>query len=150
VTATSIKPDSPAVATYLGILQGVINRMATNSASCKAWCITLVSAIIVVVADKGKAGYLTIAVFPIILFFVLDAYYLGLERGFRKTYNEFVGKLHESEVAASDLFVVSPGFRTNVANVVQALWSASVWPFYGLLVAMLLAVARVVFPASAK
>ncbi len=36
--------ESGAVQSYLGILQGVINRMASNSAGCKTWCITLVSA----------------------------------------------------------------------------------------------------------
>ena len=75
--------DSPAVQSYLTILQGVIGRMASNSAGAKTWCIALVSAIIVAVADKGEPRYVWIALVPVGLFFVLDAYYLGLERQFR-------------------------------------------------------------------
>ena len=45
---------SPSIQTHLGISQGVIQRMADNSTSSKAWCITIVSAILVIVADKGK------------------------------------------------------------------------------------------------
>jgi len=48
------REESPTVQAHLGIAQAVIQRMAANSASCKAWCITLVAAILVIVADKGK------------------------------------------------------------------------------------------------
>ena len=48
----SLDETSPSVQAHLGIIQGVIQRMATNSAACKTWCITIVSAILVVVADK--------------------------------------------------------------------------------------------------
>ena len=48
------REESPAIQAHLGIAQSVIQRMAANSASCKAWCIGLVSAILVVVADKNS------------------------------------------------------------------------------------------------
>jgi hypothetical protein len=77
------KENSQAVQAHLGISQAIIQRMAANSASCKTWCITLVSAILVIVADKCKSQYALIAIVPIILFLVLDTYYLALERMFR-------------------------------------------------------------------
>ena len=43
--------DSPSVRAHLEFMLGVINRTATNSRSCKVWCITLVSAIL---AGCGK------------------------------------------------------------------------------------------------
>ena len=46
-----------AVQAHLGIVQSVIQRMSANSASCKTWCITLVSAILVVVANKDEPQY---------------------------------------------------------------------------------------------
>ena len=64
--------DSPSVQSYLTILQSVISRMATNSTSCKTWCVSLVSAIIVIVADKGKPNYVWISIVPIVLFPLLD------------------------------------------------------------------------------
>lgn len=110
--------------------------MASNSGSCKAWCITLVSAILVIVADKGNPQYALIAVIPTVLFLNLDSYYLALERMFRQSYNGFIEKLHKGNVTASDLYVVSPSgniFKTFSCS----LWSFSFWPFYLTLLGMI-------------
>lgn len=135
---STLNTESPSVQSYLTILQSVINRMASNSASCKTWCITLVSAILVVVADKTKPEYALIAIIPILLFFFLDAYYLGLERGFRDSYNEFIKKLHSGSAEVEDTFIVSPGGGTChiLGLTFNALYSISVWPFYGVLAIM--------------
>jgi hypothetical protein len=138
----TVNLDSPAVQSYLTILQGVIGRMASNSAGAKTWCIALVSAIIVVVAGKGEPGYVSIALVPVGLFFLLDAYYLGLERQFRDRYNDFVGKLHEGNAEVEDVFIVTPGGGPtgSMKAAFMACGSVSVWPFYFLLALMLLAV----------
>ncbi len=125
---------------HLGILQNVIQRMAANSASCKAWCITVVSAVLVIVADKGKPDFAYIALIPTILFLALDAYYLGLEKAFRSTYNDFVKKLHASQATSDDLFSVAPSGNAS-AHQVKALASFSVWGFYSTLI-ILIALAR--------
>src|SRR5262245_58818171 len=108
VDESTFKENSQAVQSHLTILQSVIQRMANNSASSKAWCIALVSSILVIIADKGKPQYAWIAVIPTLLFLVLDAYYLALEKGFRNAYNSFIHKLHSEELSANDLFVVVP------------------------------------------
>ena len=138
----TIDLDSPAVQSYLTILQSVIGRMASNSAGAKAWCVALVSAIIVVVAGKGEPGYVWIALVPVGLFFLLDAYYLGLEREFRERYNGFIRKLHDRTAEVEDLFIVasSDDLSTTLKNVLTAGQSVSVWPFYSVLGLMLLAV----------
>ncbi len=130
------RENSQAVQAHLTITQSVIQRMASNSASCKAWCIGLVSAILVIVADKDKPQYGLIAVIPSILFFVLDAYYLALEKRFRTSYNSFIDKLHGGQVVASDLYAVVPA-----GDAFDAFWAAvrsvSVWPFYLTLIGMI-------------
>lgn len=128
--------ESPAVQAHLGIAQSVIQRMASNSASCKAWCITLVAAILVIVADKGKPSYALIAAIPTLLFLVLDAYYLALERCFRASYNEFIDKVHSGRVVASDLYAVVPR-GSLVKLLAQSLGSFSIWPFYLTLAVMI-------------
>lgn len=105
-TDNEFKENAQAVQAHLGIMQSVIQRMAANSTSCKAWCIALVSAILLIVADKGKPQYALIAIIPTTLFLVLDAYYLSLESGFRESYNLFIEKLHNGELVASDLYCV--------------------------------------------
>ena len=71
----TLNNGSTAVKTHLEIIQGVIQRMAENSRSCKVWCVTLVSAILVLVARTGSAEHALIALAPTVLVFVLDAYY---------------------------------------------------------------------------
>lgn len=134
--------DSPSVTSYLTILQGVINRMAGNSASCKTWCITLVSAIVVIVADKGKPNYVWISVVPIVLFLVLESYYLALERQFRDLYNDFIRKLHFGTASVDDVFFVAPrsGAGATSFGILKAACSIAIWPFYVLLALMLLVV----------
>ncbi len=130
--------DSPSVQSYLSILQGVISRMATNSASAKSWCVALVSAITVIVADKGEPEYVWISFVPIVLLFFLDAYYLGLECLFRELYNNFISKLHDGKAAVEDVFILAPGDTcTTLRSAGKAMMSLSVWPFYLLLVVML-------------
>ncbi|MCK5058003.1 MAG: hypothetical protein KAT34_15215 [Candidatus Aminicenantes bacterium] len=131
------KENSQAVQSHLGMTQSVIQRMASNSASCKAWCITLVSAILVIVADKGKPQYALIAIIPAFLFLILDTYYLALERMFRQTYNNFIEKLHGSEVVSSDLYAVIPS-GNHIKIFFESVLSFSIWPFYLMLIGMIL------------
>lgn len=142
-TKDIVKEDSPAVQAHLTITQSVIQRMASNSSSCKAWCITLVSAILVIVADKGKPQYAWIAVIPTFLFFALDTYYLALEKEFRDSYNAFIDKLHYQKIEAKDLFVVSPKGNI-IISFLKAMVSFSIYPFYLILVLMIYIAYKVV------
>lgn len=139
---SNLTHDSPSVHSYLGILQDVIGRMAGNSAGAKTWCIALVSAILVVIAGRGAPGLVGIAFAPVILFAFLDAYYLALERRFRGIYNDFIRSLHEGKATIEDLFVVSPSDAAHVgfSQLLEALASVSVWPFYSVQIALLIAV----------
>ncbi len=132
-----------AVQSHLSIIQFVIQRMTTNSSSCKAWCITVVSAILVIVADKGKSQYAYIAIIPNILFFVLDTYYLTLEKMFRNSYNDFIKKLHENKIDSSDLFVVIPKGNW-IKTFFKSIISFSVWLFYLTLLIMILLAKKII------
>jgi len=138
---SSLDVNSPCVQSYLQILQGLVTRMATNSASAKSWCIGIVSVIIVIIADKGRSHYVWISIVPIALFFSLDAYYLGLERLFRGVYNDFIRKLHAGGATVADVLIISPaGGRAVMWATAKAMLSFSIWPFYLLLMVMLVLV----------
>lgn len=134
--SNEFKENSMAVQAHLTISQDVIQRMAANCNSCKAWCITLVSAILVAIADKNKPNLSLIAAIPAVLFLVLDAYYLALETMFRKSYNLFITKLHKGAIIADDLFVIRPTGST-FPEFLAALTSISIWPFYLTLLAVI-------------
>ena len=124
-----IDSASPSIQTHLGILQNVIQRMASNSSSSKAWCVTLVSAVLVIVADKGKPEYALIAMLPTLVFAALDAYYLALEKAFRNSYNDFIYKLHNRTLSETDLYSVAP--KGNISKLqLDSIKSFSVWGFY--------------------
>ncbi len=131
-----IDPESASIQTHLGIIQNVIQRMSANSSSCKAWCVSLVAAILVIVADKNKPEYAWIALLPTIVFASLDAYYLALEKAFRSSYNNFIAKIHKKQLTEEDLYSVVPlGNMTKLQ--VEALKSFSIWGFYLSLIALI-------------
>lgn len=133
----SISGESPSIQTHLGILQNVIQRMAANSSSSKAWCITLVSAVLVIVADKGKPDYAFIAMLPTFIFAALDAYYLALEKAFRNSYNDFISKLHSKSLTETDLYSVAP--KGNMSKLEwESIKSFSVWGFYSSLAILII------------
>lgn len=122
------------------MMQAVITRMAENSRACKTWALTLVAAILVVVT-KFEGGTVSdsfgplqtwIAVVPTTLFWMLDSYYLALERAFRQSYDEFVRRLHDNELSRDELFQIhTPGSQWN--HGLPSLFSISTFPFYAVL-----------------
>ena len=130
--------DSSAVQTHLTIMQGVITRMAENSRSCKVWCVTLVAAVLVLVARTGEPRHALIALIPTLLFLFLDAYYLALERAFIASQNAFVDKLHKGGLAAAAVYKVAPT-GMGLPLVLRCLFgSVSILPFYLLVSATVL------------
>jgi hypothetical protein len=73
---------------YLEMLQVIINRMAGNSFLLKGWCVTLVSAILALAAKDSNTDFILVAFYPVLMFWILDAYFLWQERLFRKLYDE--------------------------------------------------------------
>ena len=137
--APDIHHDSAAVQKHIEITQGVITRMAENSRSCKVWCVTLVSAVLVLVARTEKPEYALIALVPALLFLILDTYYLALERAFRESYNAFVRKLGSDELTPVDLYRVGPSGSVS-GHFMASLKSFSIWPFYPTLAMIILVV----------
>lgn len=124
-----IDPESASIQTHLSIMQNVIQRMASNSSACKTWCVTLVSAILVAVANKDAANYAYIAFVPILIFLALDTYYLALEKSFRSSYNDFIYKLHNKNLVWDDLYSVSTKGSIN-KHQLDSLKSFAIWGFY--------------------
>jgi hypothetical protein len=120
---------SPSVQTHLGIIQNVIQRMGGNSTACKTWCITIVAALLVVIADKNKPQLALLAFLPTLLFLGLDVFYLALEKGFRNSYDDFIRKVHIQALSASDLYSLEPTGRM-VTLQLAALRSFAIWGFY--------------------
>lgn len=143
----SLKENS-AVQAHINMMQGMINRMASNSANCKLWCITILAAILGLFYDN-KFPHLEYCYFIVGLFYFLDCFYLGLERRFVKEQNDYVKAINnneESKVASQTFLPYSVQARTERScwidekgkhflkqlwGTVKALLSFSTTPFYG-------------------
>jgi len=76
---------------HLEFIQTVITRMNSNSFQLKGWSITLVSALLALFASTKNINFVLVAIFPALVFWFLDAYYLMQERKFRGLYSDVAG-----------------------------------------------------------
>ena len=93
----------PVVLAHINMLQSIISRLAQNSTNCKSWAIPIVSAILMLALEKGIIPTAT-AYIPLVVFYLLDCYYLGLERKFRDQQRNFIKKLNDGQDVTKDLF----------------------------------------------
>jgi hypothetical protein len=73
---------------HMEMIQGVINRMASNSFVLKGWTVTLVAGIFALASKEADKMYFLVAYIPIIIFWGLDSYYLLQERLYRALYDK--------------------------------------------------------------
>ena len=53
---------------HLEMIQGVINRMASNSFALKGWAVTLIAGIFVLSSKDANKAYFLVAYLPVIVF----------------------------------------------------------------------------------
>ena len=82
---------------HLEMIQGVINRMAKNSFMLKGWAVTLIAGILALAGKDANKIYFISSYIPIIMFWMLDTYYLLQERLYRSLY-EKVRKIDEMDI----------------------------------------------------
>jgi len=118
----------------LKIIQDVIKRMADNSFKIKGWTVTL---IVIALIFKSKAGVGPLVAFiPLFAFWLLDAYYLKIERIYRKIYEWTIANREQSD---EFLFDLNPGrFETKVDSYMLTMFSITLRIFYGSLFVLLL------------
>lgn len=122
---------------HLEFIQAVINRMAGNSFLLRGWAITLVAALFALSAKDTNHAYIFIAYFPVIIFWILDGYFLSQERLFIDLYNH-VRKLDDKDIDFSMDITI---FKKNEMNS----WTCSIFSrtlsfFYLSLIAVMLVV----------
>ena len=132
------------------MLQAVITRMANNSFLLKGWAITLLAGMVSLNLERLTFRVGASVFLVLFMFGGLDAYYLYLERAFRKLYTRVVNGSDTQAVPVSKYSMdISPfmGWHTYKAT----LTSPSIWAFYGpLLSAAILLVALALDPQGAE
>jgi len=111
----------------IDIIQDIINRMAFNSFIIKGWTITLV---VVSLLLKGIDKYqVWIAFIPLIVFWVLDAYFLWQERMYRKLYEWVINNRLKTEEYLFDMDAYR--FKDKIQSIPRIMFSLTLGWFYG-------------------
>ncbi|AZP94129.1 hypothetical protein CYK58_00475 [Helicobacter pylori] len=123
------KERAKILAEELKILQGVINRMAQNSLECKKWTLALAVGVLSLKIEAISHLY-GLCVLGVLLacFYLLDAYYLMLERLFREQW------LIKNRLKTDErLFEVFPAHQTcRFALYLCTMLSFSLFPYWAL------------------
>ncbi len=80
---------------HLEMIQNIINRLSRNSFLLKGWSVILVSSFFALAAVNDKVYFVLLAYFPLVVFWILDAYFLWQERLFRALYDHVRGQQEE-------------------------------------------------------
>ena len=73
---------------YLEAIQRVIDRLSNTSFILKGWAVSLVAGLMALAASGTNQGYVLIAYMPTVVFWLLDAYFLMMERQYRDLFKE--------------------------------------------------------------
>lgn len=115
----------------LKILQGAINRMVQNSLECKKWTLALAVGVLSlkIEAISHLCGLCVLGVL-LACFYLLDAYYLMLERLFREQCKWLIKNRLETD---ERLFEVFPAYQTcRFALYLCTMLSLSLFPYWAL------------------
>jgi hypothetical protein len=126
------KVEAAITQTHITTLQNIISRLSNYSMNCKTWAVTIVSALCVIIFDPQKVTYFYVVIIPIILFWLFDCYYLGLEKVFRIIYNDFLKNIRDDTTSIYDDIQFSVK-RKRLINFFKAMSSTSTTPLYGIL-----------------
>jgi len=123
----SIPPDKIADFRFnqLSMVQANIARIGNYGATIKNWCITLTSAVCGFALSVKHPGLIWLALLPVVIFALMDAEYLRVERQFRKTYD----RIRNENWDEPPNFDVSPD-RSSDIGLVTVLCSWSIMSFY--------------------
>jgi hypothetical protein len=116
---------------HLEFIQGVINRLSTNSFLLKGWSVVLVSALFALSASDSNPAFIFLAYIPAIVFWGLDGYFLWQERLYRALYDR-VRALPEDEI---DFSMNVSVIKNTVENWASVALSRTLLTFHGVLLA---------------
>jgi hypothetical protein len=112
---------------HLEFIQAAISRMGGNLFFLRGWTITLITALLALFIKGTDPGYIFVVYFLVIVFWILDGYFLSQERLFRDLYNH-VRRLDEKNI---DFSMKTEEYKKDKKNsVVYAMFSPTLVIFY--------------------
>lgn len=121
---------------HLEMIQGVINRLSRNSFLLKGWSVVLVSSLFALSGLDKQIWFVVLALFPALVFWGLDGYFLRQERLFRKLYDH-VRKLPGEDI---DYSMDRSQFESEVDSSLNVAISKTLLSFHGIILVAIIVV----------
>lgn len=117
---------------HLELIQGVINRLSTNSFLLKGWSVILISALFALSAADSRLAFVFVAYIPAIVFWGLDGFFLWQEQLYRQLYDHVRLKKDED----IDFSMSTTPFKkdSSAPTWIKATLSKTLIPFHGVLI----------------
>lgn len=115
---------------HLEMIQNIIQRMANNSFLLKGWTVSLIVAIFILSDGEMNQIYFLFAYIPVISFWILDSYYLQLERRYITLYDLMRASLEESNFDLSIKNITYKKGKDKRLGYINCLFSISEMTFY--------------------
>lgn len=128
---------------HMDMVQNIMTRMANNSFLIKGWSISLISAILIFANKDNNSSYILITFLPALSFWVLDSYYLQLERKFRELYRD-VQLDYVNNTSNVDLFSMNIN-KYKVASIPEIMFSLPIVPIHLVILVTIIAITTITF-----
>lgn len=112
---------------HLECIQNIITRMNTNSFQIKGMAVAIASALLAVYASEKNPDFVLITIFPLILFWFLDSYYVTQERKFRGLYSDLL-KGNPNNLQPFEI-ILEP-YKGGEYSFWSAFFSKTIWTIY--------------------
>ncbi|WP_225307083.1 hypothetical protein [Adhaeribacter soli] len=113
---------------HLEFIQNVITRMNSNSFMIKGWTITLVAALFALAAKDANINYVLISYIVIPAFWILDGFFISIEKQYRELYKEVAAK----NINNIDFSMDASNYNDEDRTWLRGLVSKTILPFYGI------------------
>jgi hypothetical protein len=111
---------------HLEFIQNVIDRLSTSAFLFKGWAITIAAGLAAVASSGAKRDLIVVAVIATALFWLIDAFYLSVERCYRGLYEDV------AETSPEDIdFSMKLKQPVSAGRWLSAVFSRLLIPFYG-------------------
>ncbi len=107
----------------IDLIQSCINRMANNSFLLKGWTVSLIAVFIALLSDKVEMFIVFFIISLVITsFWILDAYFLRLEKMYRKLYEWVL--IERPKTNYEKLYDLNPNrFSSSVGSIIGIMFS---------------------------
>jgi hypothetical protein len=131
---------------HLEFIQAIITRMSQNSFLVKGWCVTLISAIYALAAKDAARDYVLVTYIVIPSFWVLDGFFIAVERRYRDLYREVATRTE----ASIDFDLDATRFVVGRGTWPAGIFSKTLLVFYPIMIAVALVVMFLIGDNSKK